>query len=263
MQQALGQLRESERRATINWLTRGGPFWDDYRLHSGDDWLECRGEVVTDSAIGEAAYRKLHNDAESGLVSVTPSKWNSSPVEVIWRREGEGFEDQNTALENWWDVTALENNLQNAPLPIRSWDDLQSASISRFQRLTFAGDCFEPLSGVPFAKSSMERILELFKTLNRYASAFDAAGKRTPEGQQTYQNFFTGGENALFSDSTDREKRDFRNELTFKHPDDPEKSLFCPWHGKERHKVLRLHFSWPIRFREPVYVVYVGPKITR
>ena len=27
MQQALGRLRESERRAAMSWLTRGGPFW--------------------------------------------------------------------------------------------------------------------------------------------------------------------------------------------------------------------------------------------
>ena len=60
MQQALGRLASSERRAAMVWLTRGGPFWDNPRQHGADDWLECRGEVVTDSAVGEAAYRKLH-----------------------------------------------------------------------------------------------------------------------------------------------------------------------------------------------------------
>ena len=29
LQRTLGQLGESERRAVIGWLTRGGPFWDD------------------------------------------------------------------------------------------------------------------------------------------------------------------------------------------------------------------------------------------
>ena len=26
---------------------------------------------------------------------------------------------------------------------------------------------------------------------------------------------------------------------------------------------LRLHFSWPVRAGEPVYVVYAGPKLTK
>lgn len=30
------------------------------------------------------------------------------------------------------------------------------------------------------------------------------------------------------------------------------------------HQTMREHeWSWPIRFREPVYVVYVGPKLTK
>ena len=261
LQQALGRLRESERRAAMRWLTSGGPFWDDKRHHSGDEWMEYQEEVVTDTAVGEAAYRKLHS-IESGLVSITPSAWNFSPVEVIWRRKDAGLADRCTTLENWWGTDELENRLQVTPLPFRTWNNLQSVSTTRYQRLTFATDCFEPLSGVPFAKSSMERILQLLDVLDRYASAFDAAGNRTPESHRIYQDFFTG-ENALFSNSSDTEKNNFRNELTFKHPNDPGESLFCPWHGKERHKVLRLHFSWPIRYREPVYVVYVGPKITR
>ena len=261
MRQALGWLDKDEQRAATSWLTRNGPFWDDERRHSPDDWLECQEEVVTDSAVGEAAYRKLHS-VESGLISLAQTNWNFSPVEVIWRRKDEGLDDQNTALENWWDTAVLEGSLQTAPLPIRTWDDLQSVSVKRYQRLTFADDCFGPLEGIPFVKSSMERILELLGTLDQYANAFSEGGELTSEGKRIHQNFFTG-KNALFSDSSDTEKSKFRNELTFKHPGDPGKSLFCPWHGKERRKVLRLHFSWPIRFREPVYVVYVGPKITR
>ena len=261
MRQALGRLHESERRATINWLTRGGPFWDDLRRHSDDDYLECRGDVVTDSAVGEAAYRKLHS-VECGLVSITPSDWDFSPIEVTWRREAEGSEDPNATLENWRDVAALENKLQDTtPLP-RSWDDLQSVSTSRFKSLMFADDCFEPFVGVPFARSAVERILVLLDILDQFARAFDATGKRTSEGQRIYQDFFTG-EKALFSDSSDPEKRDFRKELTFSHPNDPKKSLFCTWHGKVSHGTLRLHFSWPIRSGEPVYIVYAGPKITR
>ena len=82
MRQALGRLDKDEQRAAASWLTRNGPFWDDERRHSRDDWLECREEVVTDSAVGEAAYRKLHS-VEAGLISLAQTNWNFSPVEVI------------------------------------------------------------------------------------------------------------------------------------------------------------------------------------
>ena len=264
MQQVLGRLASSERRAAMVWLTRGGPFWDNPRQHGADDWLECRGEVVTDSAVGEAAYRKLHA-VECGLVSVTPSDWDDSPVEVTWRRDAEGLDDQSAALENWWEVETLENNLQASAPPIRSWDDLRDASTSRFRSLTFAGDCFEPLAGVPFSKSASDRILFLLGILDQFARAFDADGARTSEGHGIYQNYFTGGENALFSDSSSREKRKsrFRNKLTFPHPDDPGKSLFCTWHGKVPYMTLRLHYWWSRKSDDPIYVVYAGPKLTK
>lgn len=110
--------------------------------------------------------------------------------------------------------------------------------------------------------SSAERILVLLGILNRFALCYDSDGKRSAEGHRIYQNYFTGKQ-ALFSDETDTNKRVFRNELTFPHPEQTGANLFCPYHGKERHSTLRLHFSWPIRFGEPVYVVYVGQKIAK
>ncbi len=261
MQRAVQQLLPNERRALIGWLTRGGPFWDELRQHGVSDWLECRGELVTDSAIGEAAYRSLHG-VHCGLASATPSDWDYSPLEVRWCREDNGLADHNANLVNWRNATALEECLQDAVPPIRSWADLQSSSPMRFRSLTFTDDCFMPLSGHPFAKSTADRILVLLDILDRYARAFDADGNRTPEGNQLYQDHFTG-DRALFSDSSDSEKRDFRNELTFPHPASPGDSLFCTWHGKERHLTLRLHFSWPIRSDDPVYIVYAGPKLTK
>lgn len=263
MQQAIGRLPDkNESRAAMTWLTRAGPFWDDVRRHGADDWLECRGDIVTDSVVGEAAFRTLHG-VECGLVSVTPSdNWNFTPVEVVWRREAEKLEDRCAEVDNWWDAGALEDGLREADPPPTSWNELRQASANRFENLTFAKDCFEPLDGVPFAGSSAMRLLVLLDLLNRLAGAFDTDGGRTAEGQRIYRDYFTG-DKALFSDSSDTEKRDFREKLTFPHPDSPGKPLFCPWHGKESHKTLRLHFSWPMQAGEPVYVVYAGPKITK
>ena len=75
MQQALGQLTSNEQRAILGWLTRHGPFWDDLRQHAADEYLECRGEIVTDSAVGEAAFRTFHG-VDCGLVSIAPSDWD-------------------------------------------------------------------------------------------------------------------------------------------------------------------------------------------
>ncbi len=261
MQQAIGRLDLESRRATMSWMTHTGPFWDDLRQHGIDDWLECSGEVVTDTAVGEAAFRTLHG-SECGLVSVTPSDWNCLPIDVIWRRKAEGLNDKTAALENWWDPAALQERLRSAAVPTRSWADLNEVATNRFPNLVLAQDCFEPLDGMPFVKSAAERFLILLGILDRLAHAFDADGVRTAEGHRIYQDYFTGG-NALFSDSSNTEKRDFRNELTFPHPNELGRSLFCTWHGKVRHMTLRLHYWWSGRSGNPVFVIYAGPKITK
>ena len=262
MQQAIGRLLDkSECRAAMTWLTRAGPFWDDIRKHDVEDWLECEGEIVTDTAVGETAFRTLH-DVNCALVSVSPSDWNCTPVKVIWRRDTQGLDNRSTDLQNWWNPETLKIGLRNMAPPIRSWKDLHTTSKGRFERLTFADNCFTPLRGVPFVKNVAERFLVLLGILDRFACAFDATGALTPEGHRIYQNHFTG-DRALFSDSSDSEKHKFRQELTFVHPDDPGSPLICTWHGKVSHRKFRLHFSWPIVSNEPVYVVYVGPKITK
>ena len=261
MLQAVQRLAVDKRRALLSWLTRGGPFWDDLRRHGPNEWLECRGELVTDTAVGEAGYRALHG-SDCALISAVPSDWDYSPVEVSWSREEGRLDDRTATIENWRDSAALEAWLQDAAPPIRSWKDLEDVAKARFRSLTIVDRCFEPLAGVSFARSAADRFLVLLEILDRLAKAFDACGVPTSESTAIYRDYFAG-ENALFTDSSDSEKRRFRARLTFLHPDRPGESLFCTWHGKVRHMTLRLHFSWPVRADEPVYVVYAGPKLTK
>ena len=264
MQQALNGLRMDEQRAALSWMTRGGPFWDDsdLRRHSPDDYLECNDEIVTESAVGEAAYRVMRR-VECGLVSVVPSDWLYSPVDVVLRREAEGLDDETASVENWWNADALGGRLQAAEPPLASWNDLRDAATRRFPNLTFAGNCFKPLDGHPFSSSAADRFMVLFDTLERLSRAFDSAGERTDEGHRIYRDHFTG-DRAWFSDSSDSEKNDFRERLTFPHPDAPGKRLFCSRHGKIWHKTpLRLHYWWSEKSGDPVYVVYAGQKITK
>lgn len=266
MPQAINRaLSSEERRALMQWLTQHGPFWEDTREHTADDWLEWNGRIVTDTAVGEAAWCCL-NGLERGLVSLVPSDWEFSPVAVDWISETDG--GKTVAVGNHWAPESVEAMLQQAPVPLASWQELEASARTRCTGLGFATDAFAPLAGHPFVSSAAQRLLVLLEILNRLKSCFDPAGRRTAEGDQLYRDFFTGkkgkgGRGALFSDSSDDEKHRFEPAMTFKHPESPGETIFCPWHGKVQTPQLRVHFSWPMRAGTALYVVYVGPKITK
>jgi len=171
-------------------------------------------------------------------------------------------------VANHWDPAAIEAVLRAAAPPPASWKQLEILATERCAQITFAVDALAPLNGLPFVPGAAQRLVFILDTLDRFKSCFDADGQRTPEGHEIYQNFFTGkkgdgGRGALFSDSSADEKNTFESKMTFTHPADAGKTLFCPWHGKVQTPPLRIHFSWPVRADEPLYVVYVGSKITK
>ena len=133
---------------------------------------------------------------------------------------------------------------------------------NRCTNLTFSADCFEPLCSIPFVKCAAQSIVERLEMLAKIKNCFDAQGRRTTEGQRLYQEYFTGTK-AWFTDSSDSEKNEFKAGLTFNHPDNDAENLFCTWHGKINSPKMRIHFSWPISTANPLYVVYIGPKITK
>jgi hypothetical protein len=265
MPQAIQALTLEERRALLQWITQQGPYWDDARNHQPDDWLECNGKVVTDTAVGEAGWCCL-NGLDRGLISLAPSDWCFSPVPVEFVSDG-GSKDGVDVL-NYWDSVAFEAMLQSAPVPIGSWGQMEALARARYTQITFSPTAFSPLEGYPFFLSAAHRIIFILDILNRFKSCFDANGQRTPEGHQLYQDFFTGqsgdgGRGALFCDSSDDEKNEFKTEMTFVHPGDASETIFCTWHGKVQTPQLRVHFSSPIRANDPLYIVYIGPKITK
>jgi hypothetical protein len=259
MPQAIQWLPINERRALMQWLTQQGPFWEDIRAHDPGDYLECNQTVVTDSAVGEAAYRCFHG-LDCHLVSVCPSSWELSPVTVTWFRDA----DARATIEvsNHWDADEVEAVLQAASVPLGSWQQLRAIAVTRCARLVFSPDAFDSLRGQPFAPGAAQRVLVLLDTLHRLRGCIDENGQRTAEGHRLYQDHFTG-DKAWFSDSSPTEQRDFKTELTFHHPTAVDEELFCPWHGKVKNPQLRIHFSWPVGPNEPLCVVYVGPKITK
>ena len=260
LQQAIQKLAKDKRRSVMQWITSHGPFWDDVRRHGCDEYFECNGEIVTDTAVGEAAYRCL-DGIGTCLVSLVPSSWDFSPVVVEWRKSDE--EAQTVAVVNYWDARAMEAALRAAPTQITSWEMLADVSKARCTQSAFSADCFDPLQGYPFVSKAAQDILSRLETLDQLKTCFDSEGNRTAEGSRLYQKHFTG-DRAWFSPSSPTEQSKFKTEMTFPHPDILGKDLFCPWHGKVNyHPPLRIHFSWPVTAADPLYVVYVGPKLTR
>ncbi len=265
MPQAIQHFDKNEQRSVMQWLTRNGPFWEDIREHSPDEYMECNGNVVTDTAIGEAAYCCFYGSLHD-LVSLTPSDWDYSPISVNWIRNGDNNCD--LTINNHWTEEELETTLRSVTMPIMSWGQLATVAETRYPNLTFSDTSFTPLKGLPFVDSAAQRLLFIFDILNRFKSCFDTDGSRTTEGHEIYKDFFTGkkgkgGRGALFSDSSEDEKRKFKKDMIFPHPNEPGKTLFCPWHGKIQTPQLRAHFSWPVRVDESLFIVYVGPKITK
>ena len=252
-------LSHVERGPVLSWLGKQGPFWDDAPQHDPSEWFECDGEVVTDTGLAEAAYCSL-TGIDRRTVSLSPSDWEYSPLTVVWRRDSKPADY--VSIGNYWDPPALEADLRQADPALESWRQLESLSLQRFQRLTFAADSFSYLQGQPFAPGAASRIISRLDVLDRLCASVDPDGRRSPQGQRLYEDHFIG-DRAWFSDSSDSEKREFRRRLTFRHPDDEGQYLFCTWHGKVNHPPFRIHFSWPVTPGGKLYVVYVGLKITR
>lgn len=258
---AVHRMDREDRSALLQWMTRVGPFWTDERRHDSGEYLECRGEVVTDHGVGEAAYCVLQGVA-CVVVSVAPSDWLHSPLAVEWHSNGEGV--RQVEVGNFWTTSALRAVIEEAPRTLESWAGLEGAAKAACPDLTFSPDAFERLHRCPFHPGVAERLLSRLKTLQRIKCGFDARGQLTGDAKSLHQREFVG-ERAHFSDSSQSERARYRSELTFRDPGRPGESLFCPWHGKVKGKnqPLRIHFSWPPRAREDLRVVYVGPKITK
>jgi len=259
MQAVVKGMPKEKRQAWMQWLTRHGPYWPDIRQHTGDDWLESREEVVTDTAIGEAAFASLH-DLSRELVSLSPSEWLIDPIAVAWRRTDESHE--NVDIRNHWKMQTVAQRMESLPSPFNSWSSLEQYVRTACDKIVISENAFRHLEGHPFVSSAAERIKILLDVLNKLRRAFDGEGNRTVEFEELYKNYFACAE-ARFTDSSEAEKNQFQKDLTFPHPDAPGQYLFCPWHGKIKTPQFRIHFSYPITANNPLYVVYIGPKITK
>lgn len=243
----------------MSWLSKNGPYWDDTRNHSEDDYFECQNTVVTDTAVGECAHL-LFSSRKADLVSISPSKWTDSPLQVIWHKSHQ--DPILTTLTNHTTTATLESTLEKASPPLQSWKDLQEACLVRFENLFFSDDAFSPLKGTPFVVAAANSIIDLLSVLSEFkASHLDNKG-RSDHGNSLYQQYFTG-DNAWYTDSSAGEKRDFKSEMTFPHPEKKGEKISATYHGKVQTPQIRIHFDWPVKSDTPLYILYIGPKITK
>lgn len=164
LQQLVGSMDLNRRRALLSWITREGPFWEEERKHCGDDWFECNGEIVTDSAIGEASWLCANGD-ESRLISFAPSDWERSPLSVAWCFEDRA--DRSISVENYWKIGQVRDALEEMERPLSSWKELEQRTRARCERLTIANDAFRLLHAQPFVLAAANRALFLMEKLNR------------------------------------------------------------------------------------------------
>ncbi|MFM2045032.1 MAG: hypothetical protein RLY86_3608 [Pseudomonadota bacterium] len=254
-QQVVAQLTADRRRQILTWKTKEGPIWDAPPRHTGDDYFQCGDDIVTESAVAEAAWC-LAQGEEACLVSAVPSNWEMSPITVRWERD----QPAEFELDNFSDMVPFDAHLAATAGPVVSWDDLERRVRAFCTVLRFTDDCFRAIRSLPFGPGPAREIMQRIKVLEQLAHSTTPDG-RTPEGERIYQDHFVG-EKAWFTDSSAREYAAFRSEMTFRHPDTG-KNLFCPWHGKVKSPQIRIHFAWPDAHEECFIVAYVGRKITK
>ncbi len=259
MQQAVNQLSEAERKALMQWVTQFGPHWEDARVHGATDYLEVGDVLVTDKALGEAAvciYRGLSRQ----VVSFQPSQWMTSPITVKWTQDGGVSKD--IPVPNHWELESVQRWLEANPTPIQSWKELGERSRAQFTRLTFSSDAFSPLKGETYKVGAAMGLHTRLDVLDKLVGCLNVNRTLNDEGLEIHRNHFTG-DKAWFSDSSDGEKIQFKDDMRDSHPARPDEWLFCTWHGKVKTPQYRIHFTWPVLNDGKLYVVYVGPKITK
>lgn len=245
-------------RSVMIWISKDGPFWDDseVREHDSDDYFEYDQDVITDSSLAEAAFRVAQNQ-NCSTISFQASRFQTTPLRVIWHKPDD---QQAIEVRNFWNHADLQIYLVQLRPAINSWKDLIDRSKADFPHLTFVDSLPDYLEGEPFNSTIANQATNLLGILNTLKTCFDEKGNRTKAGEEIMDNYFRRG-NAIFSDESESNKNAFREQLTFTLSSG--EKTFCPFHGKIRHRTFRLHFSWPIKHDEPLYIAYLGPKITK
>lgn len=250
LRDAIRKLPKDKRNSVMSWITSTGPFWSDDPYHSIKDTIKIGENNITGTALAEAAFFS-YLDEKAAVISFSPSDWEKSPLKI-------DIADKTVAIENFYDEKTLTNKLPEILCPINSWEELSRYVQIQFDAITFLKNAFDALKKQPFSNHIVKELVHLLGVLQFLKQNY-GCGERWDEKHRLY--FIAG--NPRFSDSSDSEKRDFKKELTFCNPETGSRNLFCPWHGKIHSPQIRIHFTYPIQNDKPLYVAYIGPKLTK
>ena len=249
----LKDLEKEQQLALRLWFGKNKHFWEN-RIHSEDDYIEYKNEVVTNTGLGESAFR-VEGDRDCRVISLNNASWGEKLLDVLWMKS----DDETTSIpvKNYETNSEIFKLIESDKVDeVSSWKDMISLCREKFTALNFTGDCFKELLSCPYSQSEMTQLLERFRVLQKLQVDIDANGEWSSIGKEVYHNFFTG-DSAWFSDSSESEKHQFERQLTFS-------GKMYPWHGKVKgNNVIRLHFDWPMTPKVPLEVVYVGTKLTK
>lgn len=252
----LGSIPKELKARLLLWLDREGPFWDDDRRHADDEYLECCGEVVTDTGAGEAAFLKSEG-MTTWLFSLDPSNYLSDPLEVQW--QGRQIGDLAISIPNGWEVPHAQRCVSSLERPFTSWGELLDWAERECTNLLLSPEIQSQLP-TQFYPNVAQRSKVLLKTLHQLVGLMKS-GNNTEA--QRIQTEWMQGSRARFSPSSESELHEFENELTFRHPA-TQKRILCSWHGKIQTPQFRIHYEWPLtEGEERLFVAYIGPKITK
>lgn len=245
----------------LRWVSAAGPFWEDERADNPDDYFHFEGEDVTDQGLGEAARRLIleFNAASFSFSHPTLLRFARTPLSVNHGLEEEPLGSYDVA--NYWNPEDIERTEKRIP---ESWNDVLEIAATEMISLVLSEEITSQLAPVPFHSGVAEKFIQLLGVLQNLCDETQRGGALSTAGLETYNKFFTG-QKALFTDESERNKREFAQDLTFRDPADSSQHLFCPWHGKVKFgSQYRIHFEWP---RPPgqmvIKIPYIGPKITK
>jgi hypothetical protein len=246
---AVNQWSDRDRkRLFFRWIDKDGPFWE--RKHSGDDYFEYKHEIVTDTGLAETAWLILEHNETHHTLSVAPSNFAISPLEVWWRGR-KGRTDADSSIQNIWKTSHVQATLAALEPEIQSWVALIEWTNRNCPNLILSPETGRHL-GATFYPAVAHAAKVQLKILNGIAEKHRTDANGAAIELQ---------EDNRFSDESASNKVAFKNKLTFRNPESGIKTL-CGWHGKIRTATFRLHFEWPMR-SDKLFVAYIGPKITR
>ena len=245
----------------LGWFAKSGPFWENKRQPNEDDYFEYENCDVTDQGLGEAA-RDIIAEIAASAFSFRGSLIECEKTPLLVRQGLVEDPISTIKIDNHWRIEQLLEALQAAKT-YKSWQDVFCEINLRFDGLVFPNNVIEPLLSMPFSKQVTKRIFELLHVLNELVSENNSTAERSDSGKELWNNHFVG-KKAWFTDESSTNKSKFKQEMTFRDPEDSGKKIFCPWHGKIKTPQIRIHFQWPPpKGQNRIKVVYIGPKITK